>query len=440
MKMKFSYHTQSWGRLERPRQAPVALTSRHHELPDIPDTRTALPYGLGRSYGDSCLNANGILLTTSKMDKLISFDPESGVVRCEAGLSLAELLEIIVPKGWFLPVTPGTKFITVGGAIANDVHGKNHHVAGNFGHHVQGLELLRSNGARHYCSPSENRHLFEATIGGLGLTGLITWAEFKLKPIHNPFIQMESIKYKNVDEFFDIAADSDKDYEYTVSWIDCLSNGDQLGRGLFMRGNSAPAGAKASMKSGHEKVSIPLDAPGFLLNSASIKAFNTAYYNKQQKRVVKQTTHYDPFFYPLDAAHQWNRLYGKAGFYQYQCIVPFSETREPIREILRTISRSGQGSFLAVLKVFGEVPAKGMMSFPKPGVTLALDFANRGQKTLQLFKALDEIVARNQGSIYVAKDARMSADHFKQFYPRWKEFSQYVDPKFSSSFWRRVNR
>jgi len=326
----------------------------------------------------------------------------------------------------------------VGGAIANDVHGKNHHKAGTFGCHVLKFELLRSNGDRLICSHEENSELFKATIGGLGLTGLILWAEIRLKRIPSPFIRMESIKFENLDEFFEINQGSDQKFDYTVSWVDCLSKGASLGKGIFMRGNFADLGKVESPRIPSNKmIRVPLDMPGIALNSLTVKLFNAAYYGKQRKKQVSSLVHYNPFFYPLDAVAEWNRIYGKKGFLQYQCLVPYDDG-DVIKSIFSKIAASGQASFLAVLKICSDIASPGILSFCRKGITLALDFPNRGKKTFDFLDELDEIVKEARGSINPSKDARMSPASFQVFFPRWKEFEQYIDPKFSSSFWRRV--
>jgi len=378
------------------------------------------------------------LLETTGLNRFIAFDQKAGILRCEAGVSLDDILKLIVPKGWFLPTTPGTKFITVGGAIANDIHGKNHHVAGTFGCHVKAFELLRSDGSRLKCTSRTNTDLFKATIGGLGLTGLITWAEFRLKKINNAWIEMESIKFEGIEEFLELSNESDSDWEYTVSWIDCVAQGSSMGRGIFMRGNHSPASILSRKVHGDPKLTTPFNCPNIMLNSFSIKAFNTVYYGKQRNKCSRSRVHYDPFFYPLDAVNDWNRIYGNRGFFQYQFVIPFNNGQETMEEILRRITASKQGSFLAVIKTFGEKKSPGMLSFPRPGITLALDFPNRGESTLNLFTELDGIVDAAGGLLYPAKDARMSAEFFQKGYPQWEDFSSFVDPKFSSSFWRRV--
>ncbi len=402
---------------------------------DATDTPSFLAYAQGRSYGDVCQNKEGILLDTQHLDHFIEYDREKGILRCEAGVTFENILQLIIPHNWFLPVTPGTKYISVGGALANDVHGKNHHKAGTFGRYVIKFELLRSNGERLICSPTENIELFNATIGGLGLTGLINWVEFSLKKIPGSNIEQETIRFNNLQEFYRLSDESDKDWEYTVAWIDCLATGDELGRGLFMRGNHCEAKKKHKFKT--SKLSVPFNAPGFLLNKYTVNAFNHLYFKKPIKQYSK--VDYDPFFYPLDAIENWNRLYGKRGFMQYQCVIPKEHREKAMTEMLTLISASSQASFLSVLKEFGDIKSPGLLSFPRPGITLALDFPNRGQKTLDLLNELDVITLKFSGSVYPAKDARMSAEFFTKYYPNWEEFKQYIDPYFSSDFRRRIS-
>lgn len=431
---------QSWGRYPLARQSTQQLRWASEALPlPVANGDTLLPYGQGRSYGDSCLNDGGTLLLTQGLDRFIHFDRAGGLLRCEAGVTLADILRLIVPQGWFLPVTPGTKFVSVGGAIANDVHGKNHHRSGTFGCHVTRFELLRSDGSRLICSPQENAEWFAATVGGLGLTGLITWAEIRLKPIANPFIAVETIRFASLDEFFELSAAAEADYEYTVAWLDCLASGRHFGRGLFMQGNhAAPQLSGLPTISEPQGCSFPFNAPNWMLNKLSIRAFNFAYYHHQRSKTASGLSHFAPFFYPLDAILAWNRIYGRRGFLQYQCVVPDDGGHTAIRSILEKIVAAGQGSFLSVLKIFGDTPSPGLLSFPRKGATLALDFPMRGASTLALLNELDVIVRQAGGGVYPAKDARMSPESFHIYYPRWQEFSQYIDPKFSSSFWRRV--
>lgn len=428
---------ESWGRYPRVKSIAEKIYWRSEPI-TFDAYSSVLAFGCGRSYGDSCLNDQGILLDTAGINNFTEFDPCNGVLRCEAGVTLEDILKLIVPQGWFLPVTPGTKFVTIGGAIANDVHGKNHHKVGTFGWHVLRFELLRSNGDRFICSPTENGDWFEATVGGLGLTGLILWAEIRLERINNPFVIVETVKFDNLEEFFELSRNSEYDYEYTVAWIDCLARGHALGKGLFMRGNhAAPQITEPPYIRKIKAMSIPFDAPGFILNRLSIKMFNFIFYNKKFRKYTEEIIHYDPFFYPLDAINHWNRLYGKRGFMQYQCVVPY-DNHAAIRSILSEISRCGLGSFLSVLKIFGDIQSPGILSFPRKGVTLALDFPNKGRQTFDLLERLDLIVRDNGGAVYPAKDARMSSESFKIFYPQWQKFESFIDPKFSSNFWRRV--
>ena len=435
---------ESWGRYPKvDHQTVRAVDWSSSAFPVVTPGQSVLPYGIGRSYGDSCLNDSNTLLSSRFMDHFLNFDRENGTLRCEAGLTLDKILDLIVPAGFFIPVSPGSRFVTVGGAIANDIHGKNHHGAGSFGNHVLQFELLRSDGTRMICSQTENPEFFIATIGGLGLTGLITWAEFSLRPICSSRIVQEVIRYSTLDEFFKLSEESAPNFEYTVSWIDCLSQGKNLGRGLFIRGNHEQNLQKTrrnplSAPKRWRLPSVPLDLPSFTLNRQSIRAFNTLYYWKNWRRKTQSVTHYEPFFYPLDSIGSWNRIYGSRGFFEYQCVVPYTDGGSAIAEILKTIADEGSGSFLAVLKTFGTIPSRGLLSFPRPGVTLGLDFSNRGKRTLELFKRLDTIVASVNGALYPAKDARMSQEMFELSFPRLSEFHKFKDPLFSSSFWRRV--
>ncbi len=428
----------SWGRVHKVEQEQVLFSNRSDVLASLAHKSKAyLAYGNGRSYGDSCLNPGGIALKTKRLDRYLSFDPITGILSCEAGILLSEILTLIVPQGWFLPVTPGTRFVSVGGAIANDVHGKNHHLRGTFGCHIRQLELLRSDGQRLICSTQNHADYFAATVGGLGLTGLITWAEIQLSRICNSWIDVETIRYESLDEFFDLSFESGPDYEYTVSWVDGACLGKRLGRGLFMRGNHAPVNV-VGPKYVSKTRSFPFVPPVSMINSLTLKAFNLAYYHKQLQKKARLIQHYEPFFYPLDSFLEWNRIYGPSGFYQYQCVVPSQYSREAMTELLTEIAKSGMASFLAVLKVYGDILSPGMLSFPLSGVSLALDFPNRGDKLQRLFTRLDSIISSANGRLYPAKDARMPGTLFRDGYLRWQEFSDYIDPHFSSSFWRRV--
>jgi FAD/FMN-containing dehydrogenase len=427
----------SWGRYPEATPAavlPVVWRSDPPRLDRV--TEPVLAYACGRSYGDSCLNDGGLVLDVRGLDRLIAFDEDRGLLRCEAGVTLADILALMVPRGWFLPVVPGTRWVSVGGAIANDIHGKNHHRAGTFGAHVTRLELLRSTGERIVCAPGDR--LFHATVGGLGLTGLILWAEIRLKRIPGPGITMERIRFAGLDGFFELAAE-DHRYEYTVAWVDCLARGRRLGRGIYMRGDHARMGGAAPSPLRPARLRVPLDAPAGLLNPTTLGLFNEAYYRGQLRARRQVTVPYAPFFFPLDAVADWGRLYGPNGFVQYQCVVPDQPGGGPIRTILERISRSGEPASLAVLKRFGNIRSPGLLSFPREGMTLAVDFAVRGKRTFALLDDLDAVVRETGGAVYPAKDARMSAESFRAFFPGLGRFVEERDPKFSSSFWRRVH-
>ena len=402
------------------------------------ESQSFLPYGNGRSYGDSCLNSSGIVLDSRSLDRFISFDVEQGILCCESGVTFADILALIIPQGWFLPVTPGTKYVTLGGAIANDVHGKNHHQDGTLGRHISCFELMRSDGERLICSTQENQACFAATIGGLGLTGFISWAEIQLIKIPSSFIQVKTTPFHGLDEFLALSKQENANHRYSVAWLDCASGGEAFARGLFISGDHAVYDKKAKSALHQPALSIPVNFPKQVINRYSIRAFNTLYFNKS--RLNRDTTyqHYNDFFYPLDGIGNWNRIYGKQGFYQYQFVVPPAELAA-MELALNKIVASGLGSFLAVLKEFGNLKSPGMLSFPRPGICLALDFANRGETTLKLLQELDRIVLEAGGAAYPAKDVRMSSDAFQAYFPNHTEFEAYIDPRFSSDFWRRVS-
>jgi FAD/FMN-containing dehydrogenase len=427
---------QSWGRYPQARAAYVSKPTWPDEMASVllrPEL--SLAYGLGRSYGDVCLNDRGHVVDMSGLDRIIAFHPESGSVHCEAGVSFADLLRVIVPKGWFLPVTPGTKFVTVGGAIANDVHGKNHHCAGTFGCHVDAIELLRSDGEVLTCSRQQNNGLFSATIGGLGLTGIILSAAFRLRPISSAFVEVETIPFHGLADFLALTKESDSaGFEYTVAWADCQARPP---RGIFFRGNHALDGRLHGQAATRSWAKIPFSLPSLVLNSWTIQCLNSAYFRMQALRKGIARMHFNPFFYPLDSVQHWNRLYGRRGFLQYQCVVP-EENLSALELILRHTAEHHEGSFLSVIKLFGAQKSPALLSFPRPGVTLTLDFPFSGEATLRLFDTFDRIVLDSGGALYPAKDARMSPDIFRASYPGLDRFCHYLDPKLSSSFWRRV--
>lgn len=425
----------SWGRLSAEphhvfsaRDLPALQQALRHS------SNPGLAHGMGRSYGDACLNPGGTLWLTGGLDHFIAFNEDNGRLVCEAGVLLRDIQRLAVPRGWMLPVTPGTQLVTVGGAIANDVHGKNHHVLGSFGDHVLRLTLLRTNGETIECGPHERSDWFAATVGGVGLTGIITQAELQLRRTPGPWLDTETLAHANLDEFFQLADASEAHWEHTVSWIDCISGGG--GRGVFMRGNPIVT-APRPLPTAQQRT-MPLVSPVSLVNRLSLRPFNMAYYHLKKWRAGRAITHYEAFFYPLDNLLEWNRMYGPRGFFQYQSVVPRAVGRDAIQAMLREIARSGDGSFLAVLKTFGNRQPVGMLSFAQPGVTLALDFPNHGARTHRLFERLDAIVREAQGRIYLAKDARMPRELFEAGYPRLPEFLPYRDPGISSGLSRRL--
>jgi FAD/FMN-containing dehydrogenase len=406
---------------------------------DAPDRhpRPVLAYGNGRSYGDSCLNDGGTLIDMRGLDEILAFDRESGLMTCGAGLLIDRLLEVAVPAGWFPPVTPGTAFVTVGGALANDVHGKNHHSAGTFGRHVRALELVRSDGRQSICAPDLDADLFAATIGGFGLTGLVMQVTLQLMPIPSAEMAQQVLPFGDLAGFFAIAAESDVTHDYTVAWIDSLAQGRDLGRGIFFRANHAPA-ADEQPPDEVRSLPFPLKPPFPLINRTTLRAFNWLYRHGQPRDGGVHRVAYRPFFYPLDRIRDWNRAYGPRGLRQFQCALPRAGAPDVIAEMLRQTLSAGEASFLTVLKLFGDKPSPGLMSFPMPGATLTLDFPNRGERTETLLARLDAITIAAGGRINPYKDARMSPESFAASFPRWRDFARHVDPGFSSDFWRRV--
>lgn len=392
----------------------------------------AIARGLGRCYGDSALS--NTVVSTLKLNKFIAFDPESGVLECESGVSFEDILNTFVPRGFFLPVTPGTKFITVGGAIASDIHGKNHHSEGTFSSHVLGINILLSSGEMAHCSPSENRELFDATCGGMGLTGIIVSAIFKLKKIESSFIRQQTVICKNLDEIIE-AFEIHEKATYSVAWIDCMMKGKNLGRSVLMPGehlthnHEAGYGLKLHKKS---KLNIPFYFPSVALNSISVKAFNFLYYNKAKISGDTSIVHYEPYFYPLDAVLNWNRIYGSRGFTQYQFVIPKEAGKEGLPKILKKITESGLGSFLAVLKLFGKQNQHNPILFPMEGYTLALDFPITG-KLFPLLDELDTLVADYGGRIYLTKDVRLKPEMFRKMYPEADRFIE-TARKFNPGF------
>ena len=431
----------SWGRYPRHPQRGHFLHWQdevRRALIDTAPQATVLAYGCGRSYGDSCMAVSDEVLLTAPMNRLVRADWDTGLIVAEAGLTLAELIAIALPRGWFPCVTPGTKFVTLGGAVANDVHGKNHHVMGTFGCHVKRITLQRSDEGTVAASAAERPELFAATIGGLGLTGIILTVELQLRRVAGSDIEQTSLRFANLDEFFDLSQAHDRDYEYSVAWIDCMASGKSSGRGFYIGGRHAATGSLSSRPP--RAMRFPLESPVSLVNALSLRAFNSFYYHRQMRRRVERRVNYDAFFYPLDRIDSWNRMYGRAGFQQYQCVVPQACARKVMRSMLKEIADSGTGSFLAVLKQCGELTSPGLLSFPLHGVSLALDFPQRAAVNERLFATLDRLVHESGGRLYPAKDAHMRAADFQGAYPAWRRVEALRDPRLMSRFWQRVTQ
>lgn len=436
MKTNFVKNVTNWGNYPVVKKE-IKSEEDYEKIRDfLKNHNEVITRGNGRCYGDAALSE--AIFSTQKLNKFIGFDRLNGILECESGVLLSEILEITVPQGYFLTITPGTKFITIGGAIASDVHGKNHHAEGCFSECVIEFSLMNEKGEILKCSRTENPEKFWSTIGGMGLTGIILSAKIKLKNIETAYIRQESIKAENLDEIFQLFEESE-DWTYTVAWIDCLQKGKNIGRSILMRGEFA---LKAELPEKFQKnplklkkklnPTIPFYFPSFVLNTLSVKAFNWLYFNKQRPKEVKNFVDYETFFYPLDVMNDWNKIYGKGGFIQYQMVIPKEKGKEGMKQILETIARSGQGSFLAVLKLFGKNNPEAYNSFPFEGYTLALDFkVNR--ELVQLVSNLDKIVEEFGGRIYLTKDS-MSKSSLTNY------LKNVENPKFVSLQSKRINR
>jgi FAD/FMN-containing dehydrogenase len=408
-----------WGNYPKV-EVELQKPTSNKEISAIQSTMSnVIPRGAGRSYGDAALANQTVSLM--RMNGTIRLDSENGVITCQAGKMLNEILDEIVPKGFFLPVTPGTKYVTVGGAIAADIHGKNHHIDGCFSNHLTSFELMLANGEIKTCSRTENNDLFWATVGGMGLTGFILEAAFKLKPITSSKINKRTIKCDNLETLVESLKEHEG-YTYSVAWIDCDTSGKSMGRGILNLGEHASKSEAemSSFKTPKPLIDIPFNLPNWTLNQLTVKAFNTLFYAKELKNDYESVVGFETFFYPLDAIGNWNRLYGSNGFVQYQFVIPMEEANTGLHDIMKVITDSGESSFLAVLKLFGE-QNDGWLSFPKRGVTLALDF-RANDRTFKLLNQLDKMVDEMGGRLYLAKDARMQADFFAKGYRKLREF------------------
>ncbi|MDD2652285.1 MAG: FAD-binding oxidoreductase [Sulfurimonas sp.] len=424
----------SWGMYPKIKSNVFSLRDTESLCAYAEKTEEFIPYGNGRSYGDSALADN--IVYTKPYNNFLAFDAQEGILECQAGVLLSEILDTLVKRGWFLKVTPGTKLITIGGAIASDVHGKNHHTEGCFSECIEEMTLMLPDGEIKSCKKGDA--LFHATCGGMGLTGVILSAKISLKKINSKHINQTTIKTKNLKETFE-AFEKYKDMPYSVAWIDCLAKDEEIGKCLLMVGDFANDG-DLEYKS-KKKLTIPFTFPSFALNNLSVKAFNWLYYAKAPNGISKQKVDIDTFFYPLDAIGDWNKIYGSGGFTQYQFILPKESSFDGLKEILGKISASGKGSFLAVLKLYGKANDN-YLSFPMEGYSLALDFKIE-TGLFELLDALDEVVVRHGGRIYLTKDVRVSRETFEQGYPLIETFRTFrkennMDKKLQSLQSKRV--
>lgn len=442
--MTHSILLSGWGRYPV-EMCHVTRPERYAHL--VPAGGRCIARGLGRSYGDAAISTDATVILTERVNRLISFDDNSGVLCAEAGVTLKDILDVFVPRGWFPPVTPGTKFVSLGGCIAADVHGKNHHQAGSFSTCVLDIEVILADGSRRRCSPTQDADLYWATVGGMGLTGIISEVRLQMAPIHSAYILAEHRPARDLNHAMDLLDDPGLNSPYTVAWIDCLAGGRSLGRSIVMHGRHAsrdelPGSVKDAYRPDtHKDRNLPVDFPSWVLNPSTVSVFNRIYYWMQGRKNRPFITDYNSFFYPLDNIGHWNRMYGKNGFVQYQCVIPTEHARIGLRALLREISSSRRTSFLAVLKRLGN-EGPGLLSFPTAGYTLALDLPLHTD-VLPLLRHLDDIVVSHGGRVYLAKDARLDADTFRKMYPRfpqWQRIKAACDPDniFSSSLSRRL--
>lgn len=426
----------NWGLYPQKEVAFLQPENENQVLKCISENEELIARGNGRCYGDASLARKTVSITS--LNKVIQFDDIKGTIECQSGILLSEMLTIIVPKGYFLPVTPGTKFITLGGAIAADIHGKNHHKEGAISNHVLSFEILNEAGQKLICSNDINSDLFWSTFGAMGTTGIILCAKIKLLPIETAYIKQVAIKARNIEHLFELF-ESNRQYTYSVAWVDSLAKGKNLGRSILLLGEHAtlqelnqPFLKNPLRVHRNPRLTVPFMFPNFFLNKWIIRTFNFLFYNKQLRSVTQNYLHYDTYFYPLDVANSWNRIYGKKGFLQYQFVIPFSAGKHTLIELFKLISESGFGSFLTVLKEFGDGNDRAKNSFPIKGYTFAMDI-KISDGIFPFLDKLDKIVSDHGGKIYIAKDARLSAGEFKKQYPQFDKpakFSSFLTERY----------
>ncbi|MEE9315404.1 MAG: FAD-binding oxidoreductase [Rhizobiaceae bacterium] len=422
----------NWGRLIGGLRPIVPFRRAHLNGPN----NSRLPYGNGRSYGDSCHNDGGVLLDSRSQNAIIKIDRANGILRAQTGILLSEILTALKDTNWFLPVVPGTKFITLGGAIANDIHGKNHGHRGTFGCFVKNFVVATSDGQTRTCSPTQNTKLFGATIGGMGLTGFILEAEIELIRTPSHFIKEQKTPFNSLKDFIELSETAESEHEYSVAWIDSLATGKKLGRGIFIAGDHVKCAS--SVHYGKPKFTVPFTPPIPLVSGLPLRVFNALYNFQSTRQKETRITHPNSFFFPLDAIGGWNKLYGPKGLFQHQCALPLDTGPDALHALIRASQLAKHGSFLTVLKRFGDHTSPGLLSFPKLGFTLTLDFPNKGEKTRALLNELDSITLEAGGRVNPYKDARMSAETFQQGFSNWEKLEAMRDPMMMSDFWHRV--
>ncbi|MEP3046783.1 MAG: FAD-binding oxidoreductase [Roseibium sp.] len=428
------YSIGSWGGL-RVAEPDILAPDDFASSPVFEDR--ALPFGNGRSYGDSCLNSAGRAILSQSNNRILSFNSQIGTLEAEAGVLLSDIIAHVAPHGWFPAVVPGTQFVTLGGAIANDIHGKNHHRRGTFGCHVLNIQLDRSDTDKNPQDIGPGSELFEATIGGMGLTGLIRNATIQLMPIGASQITQVTTRFDNLETYFELAEAADEKHEYAVAWIDSLSKGKQFGRGHLIAGDHAEEGEFPQIRS-KARLSVPFKPFITPLQGPFLRLFNEAYFRGAPAGTSTKTEQFDKFFFPLDRLGHWNRLYGPRGLHQHQSVLPEAGGFEAVKSLLECTHMLGQGSFLTVLKRFGSVPSPGVMSFPRPGYTLTLDFPDKGKVTLDLLQKLDDITLSVGGAVNPYKDRRMAPETLAASFPEWRTLEALRDPALCSDFWTRT--
>jgi FAD/FMN-containing dehydrogenase len=405
-----------WGNYPRIQTCSAYFESVSQLIDIVKHTEDVIVYAMGRSYGDSALSQNVIF--SRRFDKILNFDPKKGTLTCESGVTIGDLVSVFLPKGWFLPITPGTKHVSLGGAIAGDVHGKNHHHAGCFGNHVLSFELLLPDGRLVSCNPSQDQELFRATCGGMGLTGIILTVTLQMIPVPSTFMHEKIFTCRNLQDAF-LQFEQHQSTAYSVAWVDCLATGRNMGRSILITGDHSDAGPKKFKKS--KSLSIPINLPSAGLNSLSLRLFNHLYHRLHSTKAETRPVHLESFFYPLDRIEHWNRIYGKNGLIQYQFVLPKAAGPEGIDLILRKVIESPFKPFLGTLKLLGK-QNENYLSFPLEGYTLAFDFKVH-PKLFSFLIELDRMVIDYGGRLYLAKDARMSKEVFQKGYPEWTRFA-----------------